>query len=112
EAPTLRTGVVGGYVEGMTMGQGLRVFPMPNRAFHLPEDPARAIVMVGAGGGVAPYRAFLEARADQPDRGPAWLIAGHRYRERDFLYQEDWQRHLESGTLTSLDAAFSRDGRQ
>lgn len=112
DAPTLRVGVAGGYLEGMTMGRGLRVFPMPNRAFHLPDEAARAIVMVGAGVGVAPYRAFLQARAAQPGHGPAWLIAGHRYREADFLYEGQWREHLESGALTELDTAFSRDGRQ
>jgi len=65
--------------------------------------------MIGAGTGIAPYRAFLEEREELGVEGKAWLIFGDRHFVTDFLYQTDWQRWLASGTLSQMHIAFSRD---
>lgn len=85
------------------------VYVEPNRAFKLPADPSTPIIMIGAGTGVAPYRAFLQEREELGEVGPAWLIFGERRFRTDFLYQTEWQRHLKEGLLTRMDIAFSRD---
>ncbi len=104
------SGVAGGYLTiRSSVGDRVPAFPLPNRMFHLPADPAVPIVMVGAGAGVAPYRAFLQQRARQKGAGPAWLIFGNRRANSDFLYKSDWAEFLRRGTLTRLDTAFSRD---
>ena len=65
--------------------------------------------MVGAGTGVAPFRAFLEQREETGAGGRTWLFFGDRRFRTDFLYQLDWLRWRKQGVLTRMDVAFSRD---
>ena len=65
--------------------------------------------MIGAGTGVAPYRGFIEERAETGASGKSWLFFGERNFSNDFLYQLEWQDHLASGVLSRIDVAFSRD---
>jgi sulfite reductase (NADPH) flavoprotein alpha-component len=90
-------------------GDPVRIYVKPNRHFRIPDDPARPIIMIGAGTGVAPYRAFIEERMERGGAGKSWLVFGERNYTFDFLYQLEWQEHLESGALSRLDVAFSRD---
>lgn len=85
------------------------VFVEKNNNFRLPENPQTPIIMVGAGTGIAPYRAFVQHREMSENSGKSWLIFGNRHSESEFLYQLEWQRHLREGSLTRLDVAFSRD---
>ncbi|MGB5834218.1 MAG: flavodoxin domain-containing protein [Thiohalocapsa sp.] len=87
----------------------VRVEVTDNPGFRLPAGPDVPIIMVGAGTGVAPFRAFLQQRAAQQDPGRNWLIFGNRHFRRDFLYQSDWQAHRKAGRLTRVSVAFSRD---
>src|SRR3546814_13745336 len=66
--------------------------------------------MIGAGTGVAPYRAFLQEREVRGAAGKSWLFFGERNFRSDFLYQTEWQDWLKDGTLGRMDVAFSRDG--
>ncbi len=85
------------------------IFVEPNDRFRLPEDGSTPIIMVGAGTGVAPYRAFVEHRKVHGQQGKNWLIFGDRQQNSDFLYQLEWLRYRKEGVLTALDVAFSRD---
>ncbi len=87
----------------------VRVFIEPNDRFRLPADPARDVIMIGPGTGVAPYRGFVQHRAEQGATGRNWLIFGARHFDSEFLYQAEWQDALKSGSLTRVDLAFSRD---
>ena len=89
-------------------GDRVPVFVERNSRFRLPADDT-PIIMIGPGTGVAPFRAFVEERAERNAGGDTWLIFGERRRRSDFLYQLEWQRHLKAGNLTRLDVAFSRD---
>jgi sulfite reductase (NADPH) flavoprotein alpha-component len=86
----------------------LPVYIQSNPHFRLPADDI-AIIMIGAGTGVAPYRAFLQEREARGAGGRSWLFFGERNFRSDFLYQVEWQAHLRSGLLTRMDVAFSRD---
>lgn len=90
-------------------GSRLPVFIQKNTNFRLPENPEKPIIMIGAGTGVAPYRAFLEEREETEASGKSWLFFGEQYFVTDFLYQTEWQRWLKDGILTKMDVAFSRD---
>lgn len=90
-------------------GDAVPVFVQPNKNFRLPADPATPIIMIGPGTGVAPFRSFVEHRAEQAGAGKSWLFFGDQHYTYDFLYQLEWQDHLKSGALTRLDVAFSRD---
>jgi sulfite reductase (NADPH) flavoprotein alpha-component len=105
-----RGGVASTYfADRRKVGDPVRVYVKPNRHFRLPDDPQRPIIMIGAGTGVAPYRAFIEDRAADGATGKSWLVFGERNYTNDFLYQIEWQEHLESGALSRIDVAFSRD---
>ena len=80
-----------------------------NRNFRLPADGDTPIIMVGPGTGVAPFRAFIEERAERGDAGRNWLFFGDRRFHADFLYQRDWLRWREQGVLDDISVAFSRD---
>lgn len=88
---------------------GIGVYVVENSNFRLPSDPNRAVIMIGAGTGVAPYRAFLQHRETRGDGGKNWLIFGNRHFRADFLYQLEWQRYRQKGLLTRVDPVFSRD---
>jgi len=90
-------------------GGALNVFVKPNPHFRLPAENAAPIVMIGAGTGIAPYRAFLQQREATGATGNSWLVFGHRHFLYDFLYQLEIQDWLKTGILSRLDLASSRD---
>ncbi len=94
-----------------TGGDGrVPVFVEANERFRLPADGSRDVIMIGPGTGVAPFRAFVQARQASAASGRNWLFFGNRHFRHDFLYQVEWQEALRSGALDRLDLAFSRDG--
>jgi len=88
------------------------IYIEPNHHFRLPVDGDTPIIMIGAGTGVAPYRAFVEHRKEHGHKGDNWLIFGDRNLSSDFLYQLEWLRYRKEGLLNRIDAAFSRDQSQ
>jgi len=104
-----RLGVCSGSVADLQIGDTLPIYVHKNPNFRLPEQKETPIIMIGAGTGIAPYRAFLEEREELGVVGKAWLIFGDQHFVTDFLYQTDWQRWLASGTLSQMHIAFSRD---
>ncbi|MGB6219444.1 diflavin oxidoreductase [Haloferula sp.] len=107
---SLKKGVASTYLADLVnQGGKVLVYTQPNKNFRLPESDETAIIMVGPGTGVAPFRAFVEERAEREARGKSWLIFGDQHYTYDFLYQLEWQDHLKSGALSKLDVAFSRD---
>jgi sulfite reductase (NADPH) flavoprotein alpha-component len=93
----------------VAVGDEVRVFVERNEYFKLPQDSATDIIMVGAGTGIAPFRAFVEERAELGASGRNWLLFGNPHFTTDFLYQAEWQQQLKRGGLAKLDVAFSRD---
>ncbi len=93
----------------VAVGDEVRVFVEPNEYFKLPTNPATDIIMVGAGTGIAPFRAFVQERVELGAAGRNWLLFGNPHFTTDFLYQAEWQQHLKRGGLARLDVAFSRD---
>ncbi|MDJ0758738.1 MAG: assimilatory sulfite reductase (NADPH) flavoprotein subunit [Woeseiaceae bacterium] len=96
-------------VDRVTEGDQVAVYLVPNSRFRLPQDPAARTIMIGPGTGVAPFRAFVEERAESGASGENWLFFGARNFSSDFLYQLEWHRHLKQGNLQRMDVAFSRD---
>jgi len=77
--------------------------------FGLPADDTVPVIMVGPGTGVAPFRSFVMDRATRGATGKNWLFFGDQRKDSDFLYADEWAAYLQSGVLTRLDLAFSRD---
>lgn len=108
-----RRGVVSGFLAGLTNDDAIApIYLHRNSGFRLPAEAAAPIIMIGAGTGVAPYRAFVAEREARGATGRNWLVFGDRSFETDFLYQAEWLAWRASGALTRLDAAFSRDQEQ
>ncbi|MEM7473418.1 MAG: sulfite reductase subunit alpha [Planctomycetota bacterium] len=90
-------------------GKTAEIFPMPNKAFRIPQDNAAPMIMVGPGTGVAPFRAFLEERREIGATGSNWLFFGDQHRDSDFIYESELHEMSKSGLLNRLQLAFSRD---
>lgn len=105
-----RWGVASGFLN-RRLGQGgtVRIFPEPNRRFHLPDDPAAPLILIGAGTGIAPYRAFLQQLETIGANPDTWLVFGNPHLRTDFIYQREFLKWRETGLLDRIDAAWSRD---
>jgi sulfite reductase (NADPH) flavoprotein alpha-component len=78
-----------------------------NANFHPPE-PARPLILIGNGTGIAGLRAHLKARL-AADAGRNWLLFGERHADRDFFYGDEIREWRARRLLSRLDLAFSRD---
>jgi sulfite reductase (NADPH) flavoprotein alpha-component len=106
----VRQGVASSYLAHRVQpGDKIAVWVEPNSSFRLPIDPDTPIVLVGAGTGIAPYRAFLQARDASGAKGKNWVIFGNRNFRSDFTYQTEWLAWRNHGLLARMDTAFSRD---
>ncbi|UDL90457.1 assimilatory sulfite reductase (NADPH) flavoprotein subunit [Mesorhizobium sp. PAMC28654] len=104
-----RAGVASGHFAGRGQPDTtIPVYIQANPHFRLP-DADTPIIMIAAGTGVAPYRAFLQEREAQGATGKSWLVFGERNFSSDFLYQTEWQSFLKDGALSRMNVAFSRD---
>lgn len=101
-------GIASHYLCDLAVGEPLRIYPHRNARFALPQRD-EPVILVGYGTGLAPYRAYLQARAARGDDNPCWLVMGEQCYEQDFLYQLDWQTWLANGALTHLDPVFADD---
>lgn len=86
----------------------VKVYIEENSRFHLPAGDV-PILMIGAGTGIAPYRAFMQQREAENASGENWLVFGNTKFTDDFLYQAEWLKWREKGLLTRADLAWSRD---
>jgi sulfite reductase (NADPH) flavoprotein alpha-component len=105
-----RSGACSSYLaDQIDVDSQVSVFIEKNPAFKLPVNEETPVILVGAGTGVAPYRAFLQHRESNKQKGKTWLFFGERHFHSDFLYQLEWQKLLKEGYLEKIDVAFSRD---
>ena len=105
----LRKGVASSFLAERADDVSVPVFPSNAKHFHLPENPDTAIIMIGPGTGVAPFRAYLQERKAMGARGRNWLFFGAQHEKCDFAYKEDFEAFTKDGVLTRLDCAWSRD---
>jgi cytochrome P450/NADPH-cytochrome P450 reductase len=108
----LYKGVCSTYLAGRREGETVFATVRETKAgFRLPDDPARPIIMIGPGTGLAPFRGFLQERAALHAKGttlgPAMLFFGCRRPDQDYLYADELQAFAASG-ITELFTAFSR----
>ena len=105
-----RGGVCSTYLaERVRRGEKPAIFISPNKAFRVPANNSAPLIMVGPGTGIAPFRAFLQERQATGAQGKNWLFFGDQHQEHDFIYREELTGWHDSGLLTRLDLAFSRD---
>ncbi|KAE8363632.1 cytochrome P450 [Aspergillus caelatus] len=106
-------GVASNYLMSCIPGSILRVsLRHANPDFRLPDESlSHPIIMVAAGSGIAPFRAFVQERSIRQKEGiilaPAFLFFGCRGAHLDDLYREELDGFEEQGVVT-LFRAFSR----
>ncbi|KAI4592086.1 hypothetical protein KJ359_011877 [Pestalotiopsis sp. 9143b] len=107
-------GVATSCLSGLQPGDLISASVRPSHdAFHLPGDPQKTpIIMVAAGTGIAPFRAFVEERAAMIATGqtlaPAVLYHGCRSLGKDDLYAQELAKWEASGAVT-VKRTYSRD---
>jgi cytochrome P450/NADPH-cytochrome P450 reductase len=107
-------GVCSNYLAGRRDGDTILATIRETKAgFRLPDDASVPIIMIGPGTGLAPFRGFLQERADRKAKGaslgPAMLFFGCRHPEQDYLYADELKAFA-AGGITELHTAFSRAG--
>lgn len=112
EGDTRQGGASSFLSQRLAEGGDVEVFIEPNKNFRLPEDNNTPVIMVGPGTGIAPFRAFMQQRAEDEAEGKNWLFFGNPNFTEDFLYQTEWQRFVKDGVLDKVSLAFSRDQEQ
>ncbi|WP_133492074.1 sulfite reductase flavoprotein subunit alpha [Alcanivorax sp. 24] len=101
-------GIASRYLLDLQPGDPVRLYPHRNTRFRLPDDDA-PLILIAEGTGIAPYRAFLQALSQRPQRPPCWLVFAEQRFEEDFLYQLDIQQAHADGVLEQVDTVFYQD---
>ena len=104
-----RHGVCSGFLADRAEEKGTGIFLQAAAHFHPPADPARAMIMVGPGTGIAPFRGFLHDRQATGASGANWLFFGEQHEASDFYYRGEIEAWRRSGHLDRVSLAFSRD---
>mmetsp|Transcript_1067 Transcript_1067/g.1765 ORF Transcript_1067/g.1765 Transcript_1067/m.1765 type:complete len:243 (-) Transcript_1067:368-1096(-) len=112
----LKGGVCTNYLKDLKPGSDYApIFVRPS-TFRLPSKISTPIIMVGPGTGLAPFMGFVQeyehkskANGGKPAEGERVLFFGCRKRDVDFIYREELTAAKESGVLTGLQLAFSRE---
>ena len=103
-----RFGLCTGYLSGLQIDAAQKFFVQTNKRFRLPAED-KDIIMVGPGTGIAAFRSFLAERDATGATGKNWLFFGEQHFASDFLYQTEIQNWYQTGVLTKVNLAFSRD---
>lgn len=103
-----KVGLASDYLSQLSDNSELEFYVHKNEQFRLPAAD-KDVIMIGPGTGVAPFRSFLAERDSTGAGGRNWLFFGDQHFTTDFLYQSEMQNWFETGVLTKLTVAFSRD---
>ena len=101
-------GLCSAYLSDLKQECVQKFFIQPNKRFRLPAAD-KDIIMVGPGTGIAAFRSFIAERDATGATGRNWLFFGDQHFATDFLYQTEIQNWHETGVLTRVNVAFSRD---
>jgi len=97
------------FADRTSIADRLPIYIQPNKKFKLPSNPDTAMIMIGPGTGIAPFRGFLHERRALGHKGKNWLFFGERSAATDYLYRDELESMYADGHLARLDTAFSRD---
>lgn len=106
-----RFGLCSDYLGQLKEGRKQQFFVQPNKRFKLPAED-KDVIMVGPGTGIAAFRSFLAERDATAASGKNWLFFGEQHFVSDFLYQTEIQNWYETGVLSKINLAFSRDQKE
>ena len=83
-----RNGCASHFLTTLPIGGRFLSYHFSNDLFRMPNDPTLHIIMVCAGSGIAPFRAFWQHRKNKRGykKTSAWLYYGCRYRNFYIYY--------------------------
>ncbi|KAI9151433.1 bifunctional p-450 nadph-p450 reductase [Paramyrothecium foliicola] len=94
-------GVASSYLAARVPGNTIQCLVRPTKVrFQLPTSLETPVVMLAAGSGIAPMRAFVQERSiakktGKGSLGPALLLFGCRHPDKDYLYRSElelWEK--------------------
>lgn len=105
-------GVASSHLAAITPGAQIRArVDVARQAFRAGADPAKNVILVSAGTGVAPFRGFLgdrlAAKRDGTPYSPALCFFGVRDPQVDYIFREQFEAAEELG-IVRMRPAFSR----
>ena len=106
-------GLASNYLCDLQPGDSVTLTGPYGRRFPVPPDPEATLILIGAGTGIAPFRAFLkQVYYDQPDfRGRVWLFHGART-GLELLYlndvKNDFAQYYDKDTFEAIAALSKR----
>jgi cytochrome P450/NADPH-cytochrome P450 reductase len=105
-------GVSSSYLADAIPGQQIRMrVDTARKAFRAGAEPAKNVIMVGAGTGVAPFRGFIGDRLAAQAAGEPFTSAlcffGVRHPDVDYLFREEFESAEQAGVVR-MRPAFSR----
>ncbi|WWC87379.1 NADPH-dependent diflavin oxidoreductase 1 [Kwoniella dendrophila CBS 6074] len=101
-----RRGLCSQWLDSLKVGTRIPIHISPPTLF-LPQNPETPVILVGPGTGVAPMRAFVEARVKQGAVENTALYFGCRSEFADFYFASEWKKYGEKGV--NVQVAASRD---
>jgi sulfite reductase (NADPH) flavoprotein alpha-component len=104
----VKNGLCSNYLAELPVDSSLEFYVHKNNQFRLPA-PDKDVIMIGPGTGIAPFRSFVAERDASGATGRNWLFFGDQHFTSDFLYQTEIQNWIQTGVLTKVNVAFSRD---
>ncbi|MEO8712051.1 MAG: flavodoxin domain-containing protein [Parafilimonas sp.] len=104
-------GFCSSHFAGFNEGDEVSFYIHPNDNFRLPQHD-KDIIMIGPGTGIAPFRSFIFHRDTEGASGRNWLFFGDQHFATDFLYQTELLSFFDTGSLTKINTAFSRDQKE
>lgn len=117
-APTGKSGLCSNFLATVPLGSSVYAFLRSAPSFHLPADPRASVLLIGAGTGIAPFRAFLQHRDILMRRdvnnnnsnlhfGKMKLFFGCRVPSSQ-LYRDELAEMIINNSLTEYYVAYSR----
>ena len=107
----VKYGLASEQLSGFEEASSIEFYIHKNKSFRLP-SPESDIIMIGPGTGIAPMRSFIEERDAIGAEGRNWLIFGEQHFTSDFFYQTEIQQYANTGSLSRVDLAWSRDQKE
>ncbi|WP_205508748.1 diflavin oxidoreductase [Longitalea arenae] len=104
----VKHGLCSNFLADLPVDSALEFYVHKNNQFRLPA-PNKDVIMIGPGTGIAPFRSFIAERDATGATGRNWLFFGDQHFTTDFLYQTEIQNWIQTGVLTKVNVAFSRD---
>lgn len=83
-----------------------------DKCFKLPSDSSTDIIMIGAEGGIAPYRSFLQNRDTTNSKGKNWLLFSAKNEKYDFPFKDEILNYQKSELLHKFDTVYKNDREQ